>query len=176
MAKKKLLHRLLNEQLQCCFFCRQPLPKSEASIEHLHAKATRGKTTCDECVTSTNNQVACCKTLNQQLADKPLKEKLRFILGQAGGFKCPQRSAEKRTPEPSHVLAGPDADAARVVEILRKKGKDKRPKNLPKLTNFIAHSTGHPTDTAGATAIVKRLKSAGKIKVAKEGQTITYAL
>ncbi|MCM8620249.1 MAG: HNH endonuclease [Candidatus Accumulibacter sp.] len=82
----KQLDRLLFEQGGECFFCKQPLSKADASIEHLLAQANGG-TSAEE------NVVACCKAINSLLGNKPLKEKLAIILRQRQGFRCPARSA-----------------------------------------------------------------------------------
>ena len=65
-----------------CFFCRQHLPRGEASIEHLVASANGG-------TNSEENCVACCRTLNSLLGSKSIKEKLQIVLNQRGGFRCP---------------------------------------------------------------------------------------
>lgn len=76
------LERLLFTQGGLCFFCRQQLPKSEASVEHLLASANGGGNADDNCV-------ACCKTLNHLLGSKSIKEKMLIVLNQRGSFKCP---------------------------------------------------------------------------------------
>ena len=76
------LDRLLFAQGGQCFFCRKPLPKAEASVEHLVATANGG--TNDE-----GNCVACCKTLNHLLGAKPIREKMQIVLNQRGNFQCP---------------------------------------------------------------------------------------
>ena len=55
--RTKPLDRLLFTQGGECFFCHQPLPREEASIEHLVAVTHGGKDN-DE------NVVACCQALN----------------------------------------------------------------------------------------------------------------
>jgi len=77
-----------------CFFCKQPLPKTEASVEHLVASANGGSNN-DE------NRVACCKAVNALLGSMSLKEKIRVMLNQQGQFKCPNGSGStKRTVQP----------------------------------------------------------------------------
>ena len=78
----KQLDRLLFEQGGDCFFCRQPLSKSDASIEHLVAIANGGPNHEDNCV-------ACCKAVNALLGSKSLKNKIQVILNQRGEFRCP---------------------------------------------------------------------------------------
>lgn len=76
------LDRLLFAQGGQCFFCRKPLPKAEASVEHLNASANGG--TNDD-----GNCVACCKALNHLLGSKSIKEKMQIVLNQRGNFQCP---------------------------------------------------------------------------------------
>ncbi len=90
----KQLDRLLFEQGGDCFFCKQPLEKADASVEHLHAVANGG-TSAEE------NVVACCKAVNALLSNKPLKEKFAIVLRQRAGFRCPAKLAsgqEERAP------------------------------------------------------------------------------
>ena len=56
----KPIDRLMFVQGGLCFFCEQPLPRSEASVEHLLASANGGKNNDDNCV-------ACCKAVNALL-------------------------------------------------------------------------------------------------------------
>ncbi len=92
----KQLDRLLFEQGGDCFFCKRPLAKADASIEHLLAQANGG-TSAEE------NVVACCKAINCLLGNKPLKEKFAIILRQRHGFQCPakQSAASGATPPPA---------------------------------------------------------------------------
>ena len=84
--RTKPLDRLLFTQGGECFFCHQPLPREEASIEHLVAVTHGGKDN-DE------NIVACCQALNTLFGRMSLKEKLTVILKQQGPFHCPARRA-----------------------------------------------------------------------------------
>ena len=65
-----------------CFFCKQPLPKAEASVEHLFASSNGGSNNDENCV-------ACCKSVNALLGSMSLKEKFQVVLNQKGQFKCP---------------------------------------------------------------------------------------
>jgi hypothetical protein len=87
----KQLEKLLFEQGGDCFFCKSPLSKADASVEHLHAQSNGG-TNADE------NVVACCKSLNALFGNKPLKEKIHIVLRQKGEFRCPaQKTAIDKT-------------------------------------------------------------------------------
>jgi HNH endonuclease len=81
----KQLDRLLFEQGSECFFCRKPLLKAEATIEHLVATANGGPNHEDNCV-------VCCKTFNALLGSKALKQKIHVLLNQKGAFRCPAES------------------------------------------------------------------------------------
>src|SRR4051812_10008931 len=85
------LDRLMFAQGGLCFFCRQPLPKAEASIEHLFASCNGGSNTDGNCV-------ACCKSLNALLGSMSLKEKFQVVLNQNGDFKCPNGSGVAKVP------------------------------------------------------------------------------
>jgi hypothetical protein len=80
-----VLDRLLFLQGGLCFFCKRPLPRAEASVEHLQAVA-HGGTNHDA------NRVACCRSLNGILGSMPLKDKIDLVLKQDGRFACPTRS------------------------------------------------------------------------------------
>src|SRR5574343_1892428 len=92
------LDRLLFAQGGQCFFCRKPLPKAEASVEHLLA-STNGGTNDD------GNCVACCKALNHLLGSKSIKEKLQIVLNQRGNFQCPGNACSQPVPPPSPAPA-----------------------------------------------------------------------
>src|SRR4249919_3272315 len=88
----KQLDRLLFLQGGLCFFCKQPLSLSDASVEHLLASANGG-------TNSEENCVACCKALNALFGDKSLKEKLQVVLNQRGQFKCPKGATSAKPIE-----------------------------------------------------------------------------
>lgn len=88
------LDRLLFSQGGQCFFCRNPLPTAEASVEHIVASANGG--TSDD-----GNCIACCKALNHLLGSKSIKEKLQIVLNQRGNFKCPGNVPAQPTSTPS---------------------------------------------------------------------------
>jgi len=135
---KTTLERLLFLQQDLCFFCKAPLPKAEASIEHLLATAHGGSN-------HDANRVACCKKLNQWLGSMPLKEKIEFILRQDGGFRCPNGKAPKTVaaelaplPPAGALPTAAPAEAAlqKVVENLKRRGKA-RPANDTRLRSTI---------------------------------------
>ena len=99
----KQLDRLLFEQGGDCFFCKQPLQKADASIEHLHAVANGG-TSAEE------NVVACCKAINALLSNKPLKEKFGIVLRQKAGFRCPADKPAQHQADPTPLQATSPAE------------------------------------------------------------------
>lgn len=75
------LDRLLFVQGGLCFFCKQPLLRDDASVEHLQAIANGGANGDDNCV-------ACCKTVNALLGSMSIKPKFEVVLNQKGHFRC----------------------------------------------------------------------------------------
>lgn len=132
----KPLDRLLFAQGGDCFFCRQPLPREQASIEHLVATTHGGKDN-DE------NLVACCQALNTLFGRMSLKEKLAVILRQKGAFQCPARLAPataSAAPPSAPLPTAPDCAATPLQAVLaglRKRG-NARPRTLDALAALVA--------------------------------------
>jgi len=80
----KPLDRLLFLQGGHCFFCKDPVARSDASLEHLKPRSQGGENDYENCV-------ACCKALNSLFGQMSLKEKIRVILNQDGKFQCPSK-------------------------------------------------------------------------------------
>lgn len=95
------IDRLMFAQGNCCFFCRQPLPKEQASVEHLVA-SSRGGSNADE------NCVACCATVNRLLGSMSVKDKFQVVLNHQGKFRCPNGVGSPR----------PAVEPARLPEIV----------------------------------------------------------
>jgi hypothetical protein len=108
----KQLERLLFEQGGDCFFCRNPLAKEDASVEHLLAQANGG-TSAEE------NVVACCKALNALLGNKPLKEKFAIVLRQKGALQCPASKPLADSPKVSVPVKPAAAQLANGVAAKR---------------------------------------------------------
>ncbi len=175
----KRLDQLLFAQGGACFFCDLPLPKSEASVEHLVPIARAGSNSDDNCV-------ACCKAINALLGSMSLKEKIRVVLNQNGSFTCPSvcpsaRVAALTAPAVQNLNAAPAVpkiDFYRIVlEDLQKRGTS-RPRKLESLKNTIRSAVvtkkKTPLTQAQLEALVKRLLANGKITV--EGTTVSYSL
>lgn len=151
-----------------CFFCKQPLPKTEASVEHLFASANGGSNSDENCV-------ACCKAVNRLLGSMSLKEKFQVVLNQKGQFKCPNGVGSKvATPAKASVAKNPESDKfAAVVANLKQRGNSK-PRTLKTLKSTIVSLYPSGLNETELSAIVQQLQSSGKITVA--ANKVTYAL
>ena len=130
----KPLDRLLFAQGGNCFFCRKPLGKTEASVEHLVAATHGGKNNDENCV-------ACCKALNTLFGRMSLKEKLHIVLNQRGAFVCPSAAPGSAAPPAKAKPAEPKRRTHTqrfelVVADLQKRG-NARPGTAEKLLNTI---------------------------------------
>jgi hypothetical protein len=168
----KPLDRLIFAQGGLCFFCKQPLPKIEASIEHLVASANGGSNNDENCV-------ACCKSVNTLLGRMSLKEKIQVVLNQKGEFKCPNGTGftkcaplTKATPKAPPTKAKEDK-FSRVVANLTQRGSSK-PRTLKTLTSTVASLFPKGLPESELTALVRQLQSTGKVIVS--GNKVTYAL
>src|SRR5258706_14431543 len=85
------LERLLFLQGGLCFFCGEPLPKADASVEHLQALASGGNHPDDNCG-------PCCKAVKRVLGGRPLQAKIQGVLNQKGAFPCPQQAQGLHSP------------------------------------------------------------------------------
>lgn len=169
----KPLDRLMFAQGGLCFFCKEPLPKADASVEHLLASANGGGNADDNCV-------ACCKAVNALFGHMSLKEKFQVVLNQKGSFKCP--NGVKATKEGSRVISPPKpAPAAKtesdtfnmVVANLRQRG-NARPRTLKTLTGTVASLFPKGLPKSEIAALVKKLETTGKVSIS-EGK-VSYDL
>ena len=156
-----------------CFFCKQPLPKSEASVEHLVASANGGSNHDENCV-------ACCKAVNALLGSMSLKEKIQVVLNQKGQFKCPnsagsaKATTKTKTPPKAPAIAKPKEDKlALVVANLKQRGNSK-PRKLKTLTSTVAALFPKGIAEAELKALIQQLQSTGKVTVVEN--KVTYAL
>jgi len=169
------LERLLFLQGGLCFFCNQPLPKAEASVEHLHAVANGGTNHDDNCV-------ACCKAVNRALGSMPLKAKIQVVLNQKGTFRCPNvqttpapvkvTKPQAQPPKPAAAPKKPDA-LALVVANLKQRGSS-RPRTEKTLTSTIESLLTQQKVSGKAADLIAKLASSGKLSIA-DGK-ITYTL
>ena len=170
----KPLDRLLFTQGGVCFFCREPLPQSEASVEHLVASANGGRNGDDNCV-------ACCKALNALFGSMSLKEKIQLVLNQKGQFKCPNNvgarkrvvaDAVVRTSVP-HASKALSERLARVIADLQKRG-SARPRTMKTLSSTIAALFQKQVSEHEVASLIERLRSEGVITV--DGAKVSYDL
>lgn len=151
-----------------CFFCKQPLPKTEASVEHLLASANGGSNSDENCV-------ACCKAVNRLLGSMSLKEKFQVVLNQKGQFKCPNGVGSKvATPPKAPVIAQQKNDKlALVVANLKQRGNSK-PRTLKTLKSTVVSLFPSGLPESELSTIIQQLQSTKKVTVSEN--KVTYAL
>jgi hypothetical protein len=157
----KPLTRLLSAQRGLCFFCRNPLPLTDASVEHLVA-SSKGGSDCDE------NCVVCCKSLNGLLGNRSVKEKMKIVLKQKGQFECPNGKVKKKAPAKAMKLTG--ERYAQVIADLKRHGK-KKPRTIPKLKNMILSRFQKKLSQHEVDALVQQLESQRRISVVQSKLT-----
>lgn len=174
-----------------CFFCKEPLPRAEASVEHLVASANGGGSDLE-------NYVACCKTVNTLLGSMSLKEKIQVVLNQRGVFRCPNRntvivgtSATPAVPKQAVSKSIPASDAApkaksqkpgpsftheqtsQVIDNLKSRG-SARPSTLKALTSTVTQLLGKQLSPTEIAALLEHLQAEGVFKV--QGTKVSYKL
>jgi HNH endonuclease len=175
----KPLERLMFAQGNECFFCKQPLPKADASVEHLVASANGGSNNDENCV-------ACCKAVNALLGSMSLKEKFQVVLNQKGQFKCPNGVDSAKTADPPKASIVPKVGAkstvnarakddklAFIVDNLTQRGPS-RPRTLKTLTTTVASLYPKGLSKGELDSLLERLQSSGKVIVNEN--KVTYAL
>ncbi len=167
-----LLDRLMFAQGGLCFFCKEPLPKAEASVEHLLASSNGGSNKDENCV-------ACCKSLNALFGRISLKEKLQVVLNQRGQFKCPNGGGAANVAPlpaglPHKAPARPNTDNFEmVVANLAQRGPS-RPRTLKTLTSTVAALFPKGIAEADLAALIEQLQSTGKVSILEN--KVSYAL
>ena len=170
----KPLDRLMFAQGGVCFFCKEPLPKAEASVEHLLATANGGMNEDENCV-------AFCKSLNTLLGSMSLKEKLQVVLNQQGPFKCPNGRVVRGHPAilPAKAAINPPVPTSSVekitliIEDLRKRGAA-RPRTIKTLSSTVAVLFKKKLTEQEIVSLVETLRLRG-IVVVNETR-VTYVL
>lgn len=165
----KPLDRLMFVQGNQCFFCRQPLPKADASVEHLLASANGGGNSDENCV-------ACCKAVNALLGSMSLKEKFQVVLNQKGQFKCPNGTgSNKAAPEPSvaAIKKSENNKISMVIANLKQRGNAK-PRSLKTLKSTVSSLFPKGISETELNALLQALESTGKVTVIES--KVTYAL
>lgn len=156
-----------------CFFCKQPLPKAEASVEHLFASANGGSNIDENCV-------ACCKAVNALLGSMSLKEKFQVVLNQKGQFKCPNGAgAVKVPPQPKAPPKVPvkvvvkDSKLEQVIANLKQRGNSK-PRTLKTLTSTVSALFPKGISKHEVDVLIEQLQTTGVVTVLEN--KVTYAL
>jgi hypothetical protein len=170
----KPLDRLVFAQGGLCFFCREPLSQSEASVEHLVGKANGGSNGADNCV-------ACCKSLNALFGSMSLKEKIQLVLNQSGRFRCPNKTGARKAAVVDAMVRAPSSRAsvslpekmARIVEDLRKRSSAK-PRTVKTLSSTIGVLFQKKLSDQEIAALIERLQTDGVIVVS--GAKVSYEL
>ncbi len=169
----KRLERLMFVQGGNCFFCKSPVAKADASIEHLFASANGGGNNDENCV-------ACCKALNAVLGSLSLKEKFQVVLNQKGNFKCPGRMGavgsaadiaivkaklpSQKTPKvPAASVPIPD-NVTLAVANLKQRGSS-RPRTLKTLTSTVASILPKATTEAVVANVIQELQASGTVTI-----------
>ena len=160
------LDRLMFAQGGLCFFCKNPLAKVDASVEHLVASANGGRNDDDNCV-------VCCKALNALLGSMSLKEKIHVVLNQKGHFKCPnghQAPSAKSSPGSAKAKAAADRFGV-VVADLHRRGTAK-PKTVKALSGTIRSLFQKDISEVELSRLLQQLETEGVIRV--EGAKVAY--
>ncbi len=166
----KPIERLMFAQGGACFFCRQPLSKSEASVEHLVALTHGGKDGDENCV-------ACCKSLNALFGRMSLKEKMQILLNQRGNFVCPGSASTSKVVAkvvPAKAEAKQIDLFKSVVADLLKRG-NARPGKQDKLMNTIKAHLAHQNAPPNCAEDLLAQLVAKKYIAISEGKVV-YAL
>lgn len=168
----KPLDRILFMQGGLCYFCKQPLHQSDASVEHLVAKANGGGNDDGNCV-------VCCKSLNAILGSLSLKEKIQIVLNQKGNFKCPNSEVtSKSTPKPKpnpkdKKIKAVDSQFEMVLANLKQRG-NSRPRTVKTLSSTIKSLFANGLSEPDLQAIVQQLQTSGKIEIS--GTKVSYSM
>ena len=173
----KPLDRLMFAQGGICFFCNMPLPKADASVEHLVPSSRAGSNSDDNCV-------ACCKAVNALFGSMSLKEKIRVVLNQNGKFICPNGNgngngkAQPLPVVPAKVAPVPPKidNYAVVLEDLKKRGAS-RPRKVETLKSTIRATVKNAKSSITESqleTLIKHLQANGKIIIADT--KVSYSL
>jgi hypothetical protein len=163
----KQLERLLFLQGNRCFFCQQPIPAGEASVEHLNATANGGAKDDENCV-------ACCKAVNTALGSLSIKAKVQAILNHRGAFACPHSIQGTATAGPAPASAEAlDERLSLVIADLQKRGASK-PRREATLLNTMNSVFQMQLPAEALAELLSALQVKGYVKV--EETKVTYAL
>ena len=138
------LDRLLFHQGGRCFFCEQTLPRTEASVEHLHAVSNGGSREDENCV-------VCCKSV-----------------------KCPNgiHFATERAGQPNGIPPTEEIFTT-VLTNLRQQENRKRPQSPKALTGYV-QNLFKALPESQITGLIDRLQSSGKILLGENKVTYGF--
>ncbi|MBK7614355.1 MAG: HNH endonuclease [Burkholderiales bacterium] len=163
----KQLERLLFLQGNRCFFCGEPIPEGEASVEHLVATSNGGPKDDDNCV-------ACCKTVNAALGNLSIKAKLQAVLNQRSQFVCPKSASLPLAQSTTSTVQEPLPErVALVVADLQKRGPS-RPRRVATLKNTMNSVFQMSLSEVELDALLSSLRESGHVVV--EDTKVSYAL
>ena len=164
----KQLERLLFLQGNRCFFCSQPIPDGEASVEHLIATSNGGPKDDENCI-------VCCKAVNAALGNISIKSKLQAILNQRGAFNCPNNNQGSIAESPALESTSTDKDQRLelVIADLIKRGAS-RPRKVATLKNTMNAAFQMQLPDAEIEALMAELERLGYITL--QDTKVTYAL
>ena len=151
-----------------CFFCDQPLPRDDASVEHLWAKANGGTNSDENCV-------ACCKAVNALFGSMSLKEKFQVVLNQQGQFKCPStRVTASSTTKATKKTTGKESgnDFYRLVVDGLTKQREHAPKTVKALTSAVKVLLGTSHKGTSVTQVIEQMRATGFASVS--GTKVAY--
>ena len=158
----KQLERLLFLQGHRCFFCGQPIPSGEASVEHLVA-TSNGGTKDDE------NCVVCCKSANAAFGHLSVKAKLQAVLNHRGTFACPMSLDESSQA----VVDVRNERVAVVLADLLKRG-SARPRRVSTLKNTMNAAFQMSLSESELNALLSQLQAMGYVII--DETKVSYAL
>ena len=163
----KQLERLLFLQGNRCFFCSNPIPAGEASVEHLVATSNGGAKEDENCI-------VCCKAVNAALGNLPIKAKLQAVLNQHGRFVCPMAGAHAEGHPTTSIDYGVHPQRiALVVADLQKRGPS-RPRRVATLKNTMNSVFQMSLSDAELDVLLSSLQSSGYVVI--EEKKVSYAL
>jgi hypothetical protein len=172
----KPLDRLMFFQGEPCFFCKQPLPWAEASVEPLLATANGG-----------NNMEE--KYMQLEISLRQAESEIKRLEGRLKGaqqraarkikaaLKCQDEMTVVTTDALSHALFNITSDSDKYAWVaihVKKLHPCMRPRTLKAFNNMMATNFPDLISEAERMAILHQLKSAGQIIV--EGKKIHYVL
>ncbi len=183
----KPLNRLMFIQGRLCFFCKQALPTTEASVEHLLAKSNGGNNSDENCV-------ACCKSLNTLFGSMSLREKFQVCVNQKGHLKRPKnvgpcktaaplndpsavisqtkskatpKTPPKTPPKAAPVVETKNSKLAFVIANLKRRGNSK-PRSIKTLTSALASLYPKDMPEEELASLFQQLQSTGQVIVTED--------